>query len=50
MAKQIQLNRDIEINGVSYPKGTTITVCDELFNELGIPEYVPSTVANKKEK
>lgn len=48
MAKQVQLSNDLTVNGEVFLKGDIITVCDELFEELGLPEFTPTS--DKKAK
>lgn len=36
MAKQVQLNEELSLNGKVYPKGEKLSISDELFKDLGL--------------
>lgn len=48
MAKTVKLESKTTLNGDEYPEGTILSVCDELFEELGLPEYVEPKQPIKK--
>jgi len=40
MAKTVKLESETTLIGVKYPEGTVLSVCEEIFDSLGLPEYV----------
>lgn len=49
MAKTVKLESKTTLNGVEYDAGTVLNVCEEIFDSLGLPEYVEPKKSAKKE-
>lgn len=48
MAKTVKLESKTTLNGVEYEAGTVLNVCEEIFDSLGLPEYVETKQPTKK--